>query len=54
MVTADLTTEGRQYEKEDKGKGEEESGVYSQPIQVCKILTRQRKVREVENTTRSG
>ena len=49
MVKADLTTAGREYEKEDKGKGKEESGIYSQPIQVCKILNRQRNVREVGN-----
>ena len=53
-VTADLTAESREYEKKNKGKGKEESSVYSQPIQVRKILNRQRKVSEVGNTSRRG
>ena len=28
-VTVDLTTEGREHEKKDKGKGKEESSIYS-------------------------
>ena len=49
-----VTAEGRECEKEDKGKGKEEISVYSQPIQFRKNLARQRKVRKVGNTTIRG